>query len=315
MRILALSGILLFIYFFIKDGPVNIWERIKDLSFINFLILFGLRLVYWSVRSFNWHMILRTSEGSPGFLKAFHARLGSHSVGYLTPTAKIGGEVIRVFLLEDIDKRKIAASVIIDKMCEYLASIVIVGSGVVTSILILDLNMGFKCMLLGLTFFLIGILIFFFRKQKEGFLMWFRKKIRIGDKYFSDKEIDIKKTDEYISGFYKYHKKVFYLVSSIYFLNYLLWIFEIFLTLLFLGSLSISLFKSFIIATLGSFAFIFPLLPGSLGIFEVTYLGLFKLLGIATTIGISYIIIRRILGLLLAGIGLVPVFKSGFKKQ
>ena len=97
--------------------------------------------------------------------------------------------------------------------------------------------------------------------------------------------------------------------------NYLLWIFEIFLTLSFLGSLNITLFKSFIIATLGSFAFLVPLLPGSLGVFEITYLGLFELLGINKVTGVGYIIIRRILGLAFAGTGLFPVIRSGFHRE
>ncbi len=315
MRILALFGVILFVYYFIREGPGNIWGRVKELSILNFLILLILRLVIWSVRSFNWYIILGRLGRRPGLFRVFSARLGSHSLGYLTPAAKIGGEFARIFLLGDMDKKKIIASVVIDKMTEFIASIIIVCCGVSVSVIVLDINTGIKYLLFLITFSLAGVLIFFFRKQKEGILMWFRKRIRIGEKYLSKKESDIEKTDNYISGFYKGNRGVFNFLLLSNMVNYLIWIFEIFLTLSFIGSLNITLFKSFIIATLGSFAFIFPLLPGSLGIFEVTYLGLFELLGINKVIGVGYIIVRRILGLTFAGIGLFPVIRSGFNME
>jgi uncharacterized protein (TIRG00374 family) len=312
LKFIAISGVILFVFYFVKAGPHNIWLKIKELSVLNFFILMLLRLAYWSIRSLNWFVILIKLGASPGFSKVLIARLGGHSVGYLTPTAKVGGEVVRVFLLETVDKKKLAASVVIDKMIEFLSAILVVSSGVITSILILPVSQKIKAFFLILTIILFLLLSFFFMKQIDGFFLWFTKNLRIGRKYFRKKENDIIETDKNISEFYKNETGafIFLVISNI--LNYILWIFEIYITMKFLGSLNITLLKSYLIATLGSFAFLFPLFPGSLGIFEATYIGLFRIFYIDQAVGIGYIITRRILGLIYAGIGLFSVIRSGF---
>lgn len=315
LKIIAVSGIFLFIYYFIREGPQNIWMMLKGLSFFNLLILIFLRFLYWLVRSLNWYMVMRTFGSPPLFFKIFMARLGGHSVGYLTPTAKIGGEVIRVFLLGKTNKKKLTASVVIDKMTEFFAGTLVISSGVIIAVFVLPIARELKILLLIFTLSLFIFLLFFFIKQKGGLFLWFTKKIKIGRKFTDNKKEAILDTDRYISEFYKNETgiSVFLVLSNIF--NYLLWIVEIYLTLRFLGSPGITIFKSFLIASLGSFAFIFPFLPGSLGIFEATYLGLFKIFHIGQVVGIGYIITRRALGLIYAGIGLIPLLRSGFKRE
>lgn len=313
LKIISISGVILFVFYFVKVGPHNIWLRIRELSVLNFFILILLRLAYWSVRSLNWSIILRKLGTHLGFRKVLIARLGGHSVGYLTPTAKVGGEIVRIFLFETADKKKLAASVVIDKMIEFLSAILVVSSGVIISILILPISQKIKAFFLMLTIILFLLLSFFFMKQIDGFFLWFTKNLRIGKKYFSKKENDILETDKNISEFYKNETGTFIFLVFSNILNYIIWIFEIYITMKFLGSLNITLLKSYLIATLGSFAFIFPLLPGSLGIFEATYIGLFRIFHISQSVGIGYIITRRILGLIFAGVGLFPVIRSGFR--
>ena len=53
-----------------------------------------------------------------------------------------------------------------------------------------------------------------------------------------------------------------------------------------------------------------PALPASLGFYEITYVSLFVLLGIDLEAGTALILIRRILGLVWAGIGIVPLWRG-----
>ncbi len=47
VRISALVGVLIFGFIIYKIGPAEIWQNIKKLSVCNFLILVGLRILYW----------------------------------------------------------------------------------------------------------------------------------------------------------------------------------------------------------------------------------------------------------------------------
>jgi uncharacterized protein (TIRG00374 family) len=119
----------------------------------------------------------------------------------------------------------------------------------------------------------------------------------------------IEETDIYISEFYANHKKIFGRVLVLYGLLTFIWTFEIYLTFLSIGAVGISLLSCFLIVTLGSLAFILPGLPGNLGIYELTYLSVFALLGINIELGAALVIIRRILNLFWAGLGLIPMLK------
>jgi uncharacterized membrane protein YbhN (UPF0104 family) len=80
---------------------------------------------------------------------------------------------------------------------------------------------------------------------------------------------------------------------------------EIHLTLLFIGASNISILDSFVIVTLGSISFSFPIVPASIGIYEATYVGIFALLRLGTDMGLTLVLIRRVIALLWAGIGLL----------
>ena len=68
---------------------------------------------------------------------------------------------------------------------------------------------------------------------------------------------------------------------------------------------SISFFDSLVIVTLGSIAFAFPIVPASLGVYEATYVGIFALLRLGTDVGLTLVLIRRVIALFWAGIGVL----------
>ena len=120
----------------------------------------------------------------------------------------------------------------------------------------------------------------------------------------------MKVTDEHISDFYRNHRKAFLGVFLLYSLLIILWTTEIHLTLIFIGATNISFLDSFLITVLGQLAFLFPLTPGSLGIYEATYVALFALLGKGTALGFTLVLIRRVIALIWAGFGLIGMLKS-----
>lgn len=314
IKIIALLSLALFIAVFIKVGPLYIWQNLKKLSWEKFGILIFLRFLYWIFRTITWRNVFVKFERSIPFWHLFWARLAGHSVGYLTPSAKVGGEAVRALMVDKWDKKKVLASVIVDKTIELLATILLVVVGVVLAVIKTAMPGAQKAVFISMAVVVSLLAAFLFNKQRKSFFIWLidaLKKIKIKFKFLENNRDKIKETDAYISDFYSDHKKPFFFVFVGYVLLVLFWTFEIYLTFLFVGAEQITVLDCFLIVTLGTISFILPAIPAAAGIYEITYLSLITLMGIKVDFGVAMILIRRIIGLFLAGIGLIPMLKKG----
>jgi uncharacterized protein (TIRG00374 family) len=309
---MILTGILLFAFFFYQIGPEQIWKNIKEISIVNFLILFFLRVLYWVLRTINWKVILDEYEGRVSLLHLFNARMVGHAVSQLTLTAQVGSEATRIFMVNRSNRKVCVASVVVDKTIEFIAAIVFTIIGIIIIFYRIPLPGRVKTIFIGGVTICTLVLFFLFRKQKKGLLGWMvdsLARFRIRPKFLEKQREKIKETDEYISEFYRAHKWAFLKVFLLYSLLVLLWTVEIHLNIVYIGDTGISIVDSFLITVLGNLAFIFPFIPGSLGIYEATYIALFALLGRRADMGLALVVIRRILALLLAGFGLLGMVK------
>jgi len=316
VRLAAVAGILIFAFIIYKIGPQQIWENIKKLSLGNFLILLGLRTLYWLLRTINWKVVLDAYEEKTTLLHLFITRMCGHAVSQLTPTAQVGSEATRILMVKSSSKKVSVASVIVDKTIEFLTNIFFTALGVTIIITRIPLPGKIK------TFFVVGVVIaalfilFILSKQKRGLLGWvmdIMARIKIRFKFLEKNREKIKETDEHISLFYRNHRGAFLKVFLLYSLLIMLWVTEIHLNLVFIGVRDISFLDTFLIVILGNLAFIFPFIPGSLGIYEATYIGLFALFGMGADVALTLVLIRRIIALLLAGFGLLGMLKPARK--
>ena len=313
IRMSALLGILIFVFIVYEIGIPRIWENIKKITWQNFLILMLLRLLYWILRAINWKVILEQYKTSNSLFHIFYARICSHAVNQLTPSAQVGGEAARIYIVNCSSKRISLASVIVDKTIEFLTVIIFTIVGVAIAITRIPMPGKIKTLFIGFTVVALFLLLLVLSKQKKGLLEWFIKlmaKMKIRFKFLEKNREKIKETDEHISDFYRNHRKAFLGVFLLYSLLIMLWTTEIHLTLIFIGATNISFLDSFLITVLGNLAFLFPLIPGSLGIYEATYVALFALLGKGTALGFTLVLIRRVIALIWAGVGLIAMLKS-----
>jgi uncharacterized protein (TIRG00374 family) len=317
VRLAAVLGILIFGFIIYKIGPEEIWQNIKKLSVYNFLILVGLRILYWLLRTLNWKVILDTYEGKTSLFQLYIARMCGHAVSQLTPTAQVGSEATRILMAKCSSRKVCIASVIIDKTTEYLAVVFITIIGVVSVFFRISLPVKLKTIFIGGVTIALLFVLFILFKQKKGLLGWVLDligKLRIRFKFLEKNREKIKETDGHISEFYRSHRGAFVKVVVLYFLLIMLWVTEVHLGLLFIGVTDISFVDSFLITVLGNLAFIFPFIPGSLGIYEATYIGLFAMLGMGAGVALTLVLIRRIIALLLAGLVLLGMLKPIRKK-
>ncbi len=318
IRVSALIGIGIFVYIVYKIGPLQIWEHIKKITWQNFLILMFLRLFYWVLRTINWKTIFEQYEQDTSLFHMYIARMCSHAVSQLTPSAQVGGEAARIFLVHSSSKKISLASVIVDKTIEYLTVIFFTIIAVAVALTRVPLPGTLKTLFIGFVVGATFFLLFILSKQKKGLFKWIVNalgKIKIRFKFIERNIEKIEETDKHISDFYRKHPRVFLKVFLLYSLLILLWTTEIHLTLVFIGATNISFLDSFLITVLGNLAFMFPLVPASIGVYEVTYVALFALLRKGTDVGLTLVLIRRLIALIWAGIGLLGMLKITRKKR
>jgi uncharacterized protein (TIRG00374 family) len=313
MRLIGWAGAALFIYLIVRTGPGEILKALGRLTIPEIAVLLAMRLAYWTVRALNWRAILRYScrERVP-FLEILGARISAFAVSYLTPAGNIGGETVRVFMLDRIGRGKCLASVVVDKTVEFLAGLFTVALAVLFIVTEFALPRAQRLELAAAVVVVLLVLVFLVLKQKKGLFAWILgvlRKFRIRIPFIESRRERILATDAHISEFYRSHTGLFVAVFLSYFGQAWLWAAEIYLTFLFLGGDTPSLFKCFLIVTLGSFYTFLPV-PGSMGVYELTYVSLFALLGIEMSSGMAVILLRRVIGLLWAGAGLLPLVKS-----
>ena len=311
-RLIGYAGVALFVYLIIRTGPKEILRALGRLSLPEIAALMGLRVLYWLIRSLNWQALLRASGERIPFLEVFGSRIAGYAVSYLTPAGNIGGETVRVMCLDCADRNRILATVIVDKTIEFLAGLSTVALSVVFVITEFALPRRQKIELFAAIALLMLGLIFLILKQKQGLFTWALdalKRIKIRVPFLENRRDKILETDAHISDFYTRNRKLFLALFASYFLQAWLWAFEIYATFVFLRGARPSLFLCFLIVTLGSFYTFVPV-PGSVGVYELTYVSLFALLRIEMSSGMAVILIRRLVGMLWAAIGLIPLVRK-----
>jgi uncharacterized protein (TIRG00374 family) len=319
LRISLALGILLFFLFIYLTGPSQIWENIKKLKWQHFLFLLFLRFIHSLLRTVSWKIIFEKYEQKASFLYLYKARLAGDAIGYLTPSAQLGGEPIRAIMGNESHFEKSFASVIVDKTVEIINQIFFTIIGIIMAITMIPLPGKYEYIFVAFVFGAAFFAILAFIKQKQGFFIWIikiLKKLKIQFKFIEKREEKIREVDDHISNFYKNHSKTF---MSVFILNsfiFLLWITEIYVTMLFIGTEGVTFIKSYLIVSLGAFMLLLPTMPASLGTYEVTYLSIFVLLNLGADKGMTLILIRRVILLLWSGIGLLLLFnrqRSGKK--
>ncbi len=312
LKLVGYLGIALFVYLIIQTGPREIWRVLKRLSGLEILALLGLRALYWLIRTINWRAILLGAGAQVGFLETYGARIAGYAVSYLTPAGNIGGETTRIFMLDRVDRKKTLATVIIDKTIEFLAGIFTVAIAVVFLVTEVALPRRQKLSLFVAIAAVLLLLNYLILKQKRGLFSWMLnslQKIRVKVPFLEKRRDKIIETDAHISEFYERQKGIFFLLFFSYFMQAGLWALEIYLTFIFLGGALTTYINCYLIVTLGSFYSFLPI-PGSMGVYEMTYISLFALLKIEMSAGMAVILIRRVVGLTISGIALIPFLRK-----
>ena len=312
--LMALAGVALFIYVVFHAGPERIWNTLKRMSLLEFLFLILLRLLFWGLRSLNWHGVLSRLDGKSRLTHLLGARMAGHAMGYMTPTSRIGGDAFKALMVNEIPQRKVIASVVIDKTIELLATALMIPVAVGMIIVALPLSLGRTILFLLAPILILALIILLIQQQKRGLftrLLNLMSRLKLKISFLERHREKIAETDANMAEFYSKHRDRFALVFLGYLVFIALWTVEIYITLRFLGCSEITPGKSFLIVIIGSVSFILPGVPGSVGVYEMTYLSLFALLNLPVNHAVGLILVRRALDLIMAGWGTTIIIARG----
>ena len=313
IKVTALLCLGIFIYLIFRANPKELLSLLSRLSPFAIAALILLRVLFWTIRTWSWRIILaHCSRERVPFATLFWSELAGHAVGYFTPSAKLGGDAIRAMMLGPVPKNQALASVVVDKTIELIATILMMSLGLFITLLRIRMGATQRIVFLTVTFLAAALIFVFLHKQKKGLFIWILetlKKLHIRWKYLEAKRQRLIETDMIIADFYSRHRRSTLVVFLQYIAMTLLWAVEMHLSFYFIGLHSITPLKSFLITMLGIVANIVPVIPAGIGIYDMSYMPIFAIFRVPLKYGVTVVLLRRLLNLLMAVIGLLPMMR------
>lgn len=300
-------------------GPGNIYEAATRLGPVALCVILLPSLIMYAVEAYGWKITLGPAGQAVSFLRVFAVRTAGEVVNMTTPTAYVGGEPLKAYLLQKSGVPMVEglASVVIAKTTMTIAQVLFILLGIALGFWILGAQ-GSPGQVVAAGLLSVGLLAFgamaFVFVQRRGLFIWILETlrklgIRIG--FLEAREGKLRELDQTILNFYTRHQTAFYASTALYFLGWLAEALEVFVIIAYLGgpvdvwsAISIGALSVFIKG--GTF-----FIPGSLGAQDGGNLLLLQAFGYSDVTGITFALLRRFRELVWIGIGLACVAMMG----
>jgi glycosyltransferase 2 family protein len=288
----------------------------------NPFFLFGyiaVSLLIAMVLTFKWKLILHAKKTEVPFWKLFSYRLVGYSVSYLTPTAHVGGEPVRAFLLkrEGVDINSAFSSVVIDKSIELIADVVFFFLGailIINSVSVAGSMKIFVLMLSLIFILLMGMFIGGVLGRQSMFIGVFRFLRLHKIKRLEPIERNLAQVEKEVEVFYREERRYFWLIIMLIFALWALMFLEYKFALLIFGHLATPM-QIFLILTGVGLAYSIPI-PAAMGILELGQISAAKVLDLGSATGVALAFLVRARDLAWTAIGLIflVIYEFNFSK-
>lgn len=276
-----------------RDDPGAIGASIARLSWRFAVVLcFPVTLVTLC-DTLGWHFAF--ARNRVGFPTLVAARLAGEAVNVATPTAALGGEAVKAWLLRGrVPMAESLPSVIVAKTTIMIAQglFLLLGLAIAWSMAIPDspLVHAMRWLLAVETLALGGFVLV----QTRGFVGWGGRLLGRWIESAARVSGTLREVDQALSCFYGQQRRRLLLSILFHFLAWALGSVETYLILAFLG-VPVSLVTATIIEAFGTaIRFATFLIPASLGVLEGGYAATFTALGLSSTMGLTFSLVRRI---------------------
>ena len=310
---LVVVGLLTLILIVWHIGPGQIYDAAAQLGPVALLVLLIPSLIMYVVEAYGWKVTLGPSAKNIPFWRVLAIRTAGEVVNMTTPTAYVGGEPLKAYLLKkhQVPMVEGLASVIIAKTTMTIAEVLFILLGIALGVWLLGGNdssghtVAAALVSVGLLAF--GTAAFMF-VQRQGLFTWllgFLRKIGLRIAYLEAREEKLRSLDRTILTFYRDNRPAFYSSTGLFFLGWMAEALEVYVIIYYLGgpamalsAISIGALSVFIKG--GTF-----FIPGSLGAQDGGNMLLLRAFGYSDVTGITFALLRRFRELVWIGLGLL----------
>ncbi|HEY6085756.1 MAG TPA: lysylphosphatidylglycerol synthase transmembrane domain-containing protein [Nitrospira sp.] len=311
--LLLVAGLCTFGLLIWHIGPERIYGAAISLGPAALLIILIPSLLMYVIEAYGWRVTLGSMARHIPFWRLLAIRTAGEVVNMTTPTAYVGGEPLKAYLLQRFHVPMVEglASVVIAKTTMTIAQILFILVGIAIGALMLG-HEGSSGQIVAAAIISGGLLMFgiaaFIFAQRHGLftlILQTLRKLGLHIAFLESREAKLRSLDHTILDFYVHHQSAFFASIGFYFLGWLAEACEVFVIISclrapasFLSAVSIGALSVFIKG--GTF-----FIPGSLGAQDAGNLLLLKAFGYSDVTGITFALVRRFRELVWIGIGLL----------
>jgi glycosyltransferase 2 family protein len=300
-------------------GPGNIYEAAARFGPGALAVMLVPSVLMYALEAYGWKVTIGSQARGVSFWKVLAIRTAGEVVNMTTPTAYVGGEPLKAYLLQrhNIPIVDGLASVVVAKTIMTIAQVVFILIGIALAFWMLGAagssGQIAAAGLLTAALLAFGITVFFLI-QRRGLFTWMLQTLRaVGLRiaFLESREEKLRSLDETILSFYSDHRPLFYAATALYFLGWLAEALEVFVIIFLLGE-PVGVLPAIAIGALsvlikgGTF-----FIPGSLGAQDGGNLLLLKAFGYSDLTGVTFALLRRFRELVWIGIGLLCLAAMG----
>lgn len=292
--LVVLAGVLLIGYLILRVGSAAIWSAFRSLSWRLVLVLVFPTCLVVIADTLAWRFTFLRPPRSFGRLLG--VRLAGDAVNLATPTASVGGDLVKAYLLRPgVPLRDGLASVIADKTTGVVSQVLALLGGLVVATLVLPTSSALLFATAAALALETLCVAGFVAAQLRGVIggggrLMARLRMSPGP----ERQAMLDGMDHALRSLYVERGRGLAVSVLCHFLGFALGTIEIYLVVRFLG-VPISPLAAFAIGALGTAVKFFSfMVPASLGALEGGNVAIFAAFGLGGAVGLTYTLVRRL---------------------
>lgn len=294
---------------------VRTFHNAKASSVLLFLLSSFMVMLVFTLR---WMVITRSQGYSVPLHNLLLYRICGYGVGAITPTAKTGGEPVRIMLLKrhGISQKDRIFSVLTDRILETSTNFIFFLIGMLMILVGFTLPGRTAIFILALITIFAFLIVFFFTRMLKGkhffasvFSVLRLKKIKRISKY----ENRIVEMEKIMISYYQDHKKNFFLAVLLSMFGWVFTFLELKFALEIVGIFNVGISQIFIILSVLGMAFLIPI-PLALGSLEAFQISTFRIMNFQSApAAVAMAFMIRVRDLIWTGIAVIALGYYGMK--
>jgi len=316
-RALLVAGLGLFGVLFYEVGPAGVVVNIRMAGW-GILLVVAQELLAYGCNTLGWWYAFPPPGPGVRFRHLLAARIAGDAVNYITPTATLGGEFVRVRMLrEHVAATPVVASVAIAKLSQTVAQMAFIVAGLAIVLRAMPLPAPLHFGLIASLVVMAAVAVPLFVAQRRGLSTPVVRVLNALGFAGAARAVAarLRKLDDEIAAFHAAGTAGFARSMACFFVGWTLGAVEVALAL-FLLHIPLTLERVLVIEILSTTidAILF-FVPGKVGTQEGGKVLIFTMLGLESAQGLSFAIMRRIREMTWAGVGLVILSRDARRSR